>query len=99
MSLVYALRIPEAIVARIRKMHPRLKRKIRAALNDIIRNPESGKALKLELTGLRSYRVGRFRVIYRIDPEKTIALVAVGPRKVIYVETYRLILEGKSFGG
>ena len=95
MSPPHVLRVPESIVTLIRKMHPHLKRKIRAALNDIIQKPESGKPLQLELEGLRSYRVGRFRIIYRIDSEKTIALVAVGPRKMIYEETYRLISGGR----
>ena len=91
MTTDHTLRIPDAMVNRIRGMHPQLKRKIRAALDEIIHNPVCGKQLKLELAGLRSYRVGRFRIIYRITPDKTIELVAAGPRKTIYEETYRLI--------
>lgn len=91
MTTEYTLRVPDVIVHRIRTMHPQLKRKIRASLDEIIHNPLSGKQLKLELAGLRSYRVGRFRIIYRITPDKTIDLVAAGPRKTIYEETYRLI--------
>ena len=90
MSTGYSLRIPDIIVTLIRKMHPQLKRKIRAALGEIIHAPNCGKPLKLELAGLRSYRVGRFRIIYRLGLDK-IELVAVGPRKTIYEETYRLI--------
>ena len=91
MSSTLRLRIPVSIVSFIRNMHPQLKRKIRAGLDDIITNPECGKALQLELSGLRSYRVNRFRIIYRIGSEKTVELVAVGPRKTIYEETYRLV--------
>ena len=91
MSDGYTLRVPDAIVLLIRKMHPQLKRKIRAALDEIIHDPNSGKSLKLELSELRSYRTGRFRIIYRLDRHKTIELVAVGPRKTIYEETYRLV--------
>jgi len=76
-------------------MHPQLKRKIRAGLDDIIANPECGKALQLELSGLRSYRVNRFRIIYRPVADKVVELVAVGPRKSIYEETYRLIMQNK----
>ncbi len=91
MTTDYTLRIPDAMVNRIMVMHPQLKRKIRAALGEIIHNPICGKQLKLELAGLRSYRVWRFRIIYRIAPDKMIELVAAGPRKTIYEETYRLI--------
>ena len=77
----------------IRKMHPQLKRKIRSGLDAIVHNPEIGKDLKLELAGLKTYRVGRMRIIYRLDCHCIVELVAVGPRKNIYEETYRLISE------
>ncbi len=91
MSSIYRLRIPDSVVSLIRNMHPQLRKKIRAGLDDIITNPECGKKLQLELSGLRSYRVNRFRIIYRLGPVKTVELVAVGPRKTIYEETYRLV--------
>jgi mRNA interferase RelE/StbE len=53
-------------------------------------DPYSGKPLKDELEGLRSFRVSRFRIIYRIKA-KEIQIVAIGPRSSIYEETYRLI--------
>lgn len=85
------LRVPGEIVAFIRGCHPQLKRKIRAGLQHIVTEPESGKSLKDELEGLRSYQVSRFRIIYRISSKQTIDIVTVGPRKTIYEETYRII--------
>ena len=85
------LRVPDAVVALIRGCHPQLKRKIRAGLRHILTEPESGKALKDELEGLRSYRISRFRIIYRVSSKQTIDIVAVGPRKTLYEETYRII--------
>ena len=85
------LRVPGEIVAFIRGCHPKLKRKIRAGLQHIVNEPEIGKSLKDELEGLKSYRISRFRAIYRISSKKTIYIVAVGPRKKIYEETYRII--------
>ena len=49
------------------------------------------KALKDELEGLRSFRVGRFRIIYRIATGRRLDLIALGARSVIYEETYRRI--------
>ena len=85
------LRVPDEIVALIRGCHPQLKRKIRAGLLHIVTEPESGKTLKDDLEGLKSYRVSRFRIIYRLSSKQTIDVVAVGPRKTIYEETYRII--------
>ena len=85
------LRLPAEIVTFIRGCHPKLKRKIRAGLQHIVTEPESGKSLKDELEGLKSYRISRFRIIYRISSKKIIDVVAIGPRKTIYEETYRII--------
>ena len=85
------LRVPDEIVALIRGCHPQLKRKIRAGLKHIVIEPGVGKSLKDELEGLRSYRISRFRIIYCISSTQIIDVVAVGPRKTIYEETYRII--------
>ncbi len=71
-------------------MHPDLKRKTRASMKMILADPSSGKALKEELAGLRSFRVGTFRVIYRVM-RNIVEIVAIGPRERIYEETYRLL--------
>jgi len=62
-----------------------------ARLQLIVTEPESGKFLKDDLEGLKSCRISRFRIIYRISSKKTFDIVAVGPRKTIYEETYRII--------
>ena len=72
-------------------MHPLLKKRIRAALETIINEPAIGKALREELEGLKSYRIGTFRVIYRIAERHVIEIIAIGPRRNIYHETYRII--------
>ena len=84
------LRAPEEVRALIRHLHPGLKKKVRAALQVILSDPDHGKALRDELLGLRSARVGRLRIIYRVA-SASIDLVALGPRWVIYEETVRLL--------
>lgn len=93
----YLLRVPEALILLIRNLHPLIKADIRSALYFLVKNPNSGKALKEELHGLRSYRVKRYRVIYRIvAPETILEIIAIGPRKNIYEETFKIISkEGK----
>lgn len=74
-------------------MHPDLKRKTRASFETILADPSSGKALKEELSGLRSFRVGTFRIVYRVVSD-VVEIVAVGPRERIYEKTYRLLKRG-----
>lgn len=88
----YRLRIPGHLVELIRGLHPGIKRKVRAALRSILDNPAAGKPLRAELEGLRSYRVGRLRIVHRRSVTgRIVELVAVGPRDGIYSETLRLI--------
>ncbi len=85
------LRIPDEVTVLIRGLHPDLKKKVRLSFETICSDPHSGKALKDELDGLRSFRVSRFRIIYRISKRKQIEVVAIGPRRNIYEETFRII--------
>ena len=88
---MYQLRVPNEVVKLIRGLHPHLKKKIRGSLEAILSDPQAGKALKEEWDGLRSFRVSRFRIIYRISDKKEVEIVAIGPRDRIYEETYRII--------
>lgn len=87
----YKLKVPDDIAELIRHIHPRLKKKIKTSLQIIISDPDSGKALKDELAGLKSFRVSRFRIIYRVSHKKEIEVIAIGPRENIYEETFRIL--------
>ena len=87
----YRLNVPDEVAGVVRSLHPELKRKVKSSLQTILEQPEAGKALKDELAGLRSFRVGKFRIIYRIASRDRIDLVALGPRVRIYEETYRIL--------
>ena len=91
----YKIRAPDAIARLIRNAHPQLKRKIKSALNLIVADPSVGKSLRGELKGLKSFRVSRFRIIYQISSKRVIELIAIGPRKTIYEETYRILRKEK----
>jgi len=88
---MYKLRVSDHLAACIRGLQPELKRKIKGSLKSIVIDPNAGKPLKDELEGLRSLRVSRFRIIYRMGTRKEIQIIAIGPRERIYEETYRLI--------
>jgi mRNA interferase RelE/StbE len=84
------LKMPAEVRDVIRRLHPELKRKVRAALADILDDPTCGKALKEELEGYWSLRLGRSRIIYRLGGS-SVEIVAIGPRDSIYEETVRQI--------
>lgn len=87
----YKLLVANHAASVIRTLHPDIKRKLKTAFRVIADDPYAGKALTEELDGLRSYRVSRFRIIYRLMQERHIEIIAVGPRERIYEETYRLL--------
>ncbi len=57
----------------------------RSGLEALARNPQLGKPLKGPLRGLWSYRVGDYRVVYKIRHGSLVVLVlAIGHRRAIY---------------
>ena len=91
MQKPHKLRVPDEIVSLIRGMHPILKKRVKAASSEISHNPYCGKAFKEELAGLRTFQIKRFRIIYKVSTKKQIDIIALGPRKYIYEETFRII--------
>jgi mRNA interferase RelE/StbE len=94
---MYKLVVPKDVRELIKTMHPSLKKKVKASLRIILSESSSGKTLMDELSGLRSFRISSFRIIYRIKEPEQVELVAIGPRERIYEETFRIIQkeEGK----
>lgn len=91
----HKLRMPDNLVVLVREMHPQVERKIKASLKIILLDPYSGKELKDELAGLRSFRSGRLRIVYRIAKGNHIDIISIGPRKHIYLETLKIIRREK----
>ena len=92
---LYRLRVADHAATVLRTLHPNIKRKIKSALHAITADPFTGKALGDELSGLRSCRVSRFRIVYRLAQNRDVEIVAIGPRERIYEETFRLISKDK----
>ena len=66
----------------IKKIH---KNAIASVIEDLKENPYFGKPLGRELTGKYSYRVGVYRIIYKInDQDKTVQILTAGHRSTIY---------------
>jgi mRNA interferase RelE/StbE len=68
-----------------KKLPPEIKKFAKEALRQIAKNPDIGKELQAELTGFRSYRFMRYRIVYKVIPEKKrIVVWAIGRRRDSY---------------
>lgn len=64
---------------------PEVKQGIKEGIRFLCQDPHAGEPLKRELEGKRKLRMGRYRIIYQIQPAHHVVLiVAVGHRKSIY---------------
>jgi len=74
----------------------RIRAMIARRIDGLAKEPvKKGKALVAELTGFRSLRVGRYRVLYKVE-EESVIIVAVGIRregdtKDIYARAKKLL--------
>ena len=88
----YLLIIPPQVEESVAHFHPLLKRKVRYALQEIQYDPLLGKPLKGPLEGLRSYRVTRYRIVYRMVRRKIqIQVIDIGPREIIYERILQIL--------
>jgi len=76
----------------VKKLHPESRRQIKSALKELCQKPDSGGDLQEELSGFKSYKSKRYRVIYKINEEENaIEIYYVGHRRDVY-EQFRNLL-------
>ena len=91
----YRARYTREASAIIKKLHPTIKAAVKAGITEITKAPLVGRELQFELSGFRSYRVSRYRIIYRInEAESCVEIHYVGPRRDVY-ESFRDLLSRK----
>jgi len=89
----FRIRYTPVAAESIRHLHPSVKQAIREEIRDLPADPFRGHPLTFELTGFRSLRVSRYRVIYRVhEADRAVEIHLVGLRKDIY-EVFRQFLE------
>lgn len=88
----YRLLISEPARHRLLRLAPSPKRTLKKALKELEADPSLGEPLERELTGLHKLAIKNYRVIYKIVREqREIHVVAVGPRKTIYLDLLELL--------
>ena len=81
----YKLLYSQTSREQIRGLHPEIRSVIKSRIQGLKGDPFSGKRLERELSGYRSLRAKRFRIIYKVDEKKqVIEIHHLGRRKDIY---------------
>lgn len=74
------------------KLHPENKKLIKLALYELSNAPYSGHNLQEELSGFKSYKSKRYRILYKVnEDEHIIEVYFIGHRKDIYEQFRRLL--------
>jgi mRNA interferase RelE/StbE len=87
-TVVYTKTASEAI----RNLDPSIREKVRNAVDQLSADPLRGKALAFSLKGLRSWRTGDWRIVYKAEQLRvTVIIVTVGHRRDVYERVSRLL--------
>lgn len=82
---------PEA-AGLLSKIHPENKKLIKAAIEELCQEPHSGSDLEEELSGFNSYKIKRYRILYKMNEEENVIEVYyIGQRRDVY-EQFRCLL-------
>ena len=82
---MYSLDIAPRAKQQFKKIPKRYQKAIKEAIKSIKEEPLSGKPLTRELTRKFSYKVGVYRIIYRInEQDKIVQIITAGHRATIY---------------
>lgn len=88
----WSLRYTASAARSLRKLDPQILRRVRRALIELQSDAERGKPLQLTLKGLRSWRTGDFRIVYRVRRRSIeILVVALGHRRDVYDRVRKLM--------
>lgn len=83
--MTWTIQFTRSAARSARKLDPEVRRRVRAALERLTEDPERGKPLQLTLRGLRSFRTGDYRIVYRVLEDRIVVLVvAIGHRREVY---------------
>lgn len=79
------LRISAQATRKLKQISKRRRKAVVEALEEIKEDPYLGKPLKRELTGRYSYKLGVFRIIYKINRrDKVVEIITVDHRASVY---------------
>ncbi|MEM0053452.1 MAG: type II toxin-antitoxin system RelE/ParE family toxin [Nitrososphaeria archaeon] len=81
----YRAALTKSFLRELKKLPEEVKNRVLRAVDEILANPFSGLRLRGELEGCWRWRVGKYRIIYKVEQtSQTVILLDVGLRKAIY---------------
>ena len=83
MSKKYKLIFTREFLRRLRRLNKSTQVRVLREIKTLEINPFAGKRLRGLLSGLLSFRVGNYRIIYQVTEEQ-IVIRTIGHRKTIY---------------
>lgn len=82
---MYKLRISAQARRMLKQISRRRQKVALLAIKEIKEDPFAGKPLTRELTGRFSYRLGVFRIIYKVNKkDEVVEIITVGHRARVY---------------
>ena len=83
--MAWTIRFTASAAKAVRRLDPEIQRRVRLAVTTLREEPERGTPLQLTLKGLRSWRTGDFRIVYRLEMGRIeVLVIAVGHRRDVY---------------
>lgn len=81
----YEILISLGVEKRLKKFDKDIQKRITDTLDEIKENPNAGKWLQYDLSGLKSYRIGKLRIVFEVDEaKKQIKVHDIDHRKNVY---------------
>ena len=74
------------------KLPPENKKIIKAGLKALSQSPDSGADLQEDLSGFKSYKLKRYRVINKPTEDNTLQIYYIGHRRDVY-EQFQTLLQ------
>ena len=86
------VRFTPEVAELLSRFHPENKKLIKAAIKELPQDTCSGCDLQEELSGFKSYKSKRYRILYRLNEEENaVEIYYVGHRRDVY-DQFRLLL-------
>ena len=92
----YKIKFTPEAARLLSKLHPENKKLIKNGLKDLRKSPDAGGNLQEKLSGFKSYKLKRYRVIYKmIEENKEIHTYYIVHRSDVY-EQFQILLNKHS---
>ncbi len=83
--MAYKIDFAQQFVRQYEKLDPPIRARVHKAVDNLVEDPYAGKRLRGLLSDRWSYRVGGYRILYKIFQDRFLILaLTVGHRREIY---------------